>query len=234
MRHMTNMLLLLIVTGLTACATTKEGQVPEHTGFLRAPGLLKPGKPGQAQQRYVKPGVDWAAYDKVLLDPVTLWRGNESQMKGIPPADAQRMANYFYKLIYQALEKDYQMVTAPAPDTLRITVAIIKLKEAKVAMETVSTVIPQARLISSLASAGSGKAPSFVGQASVQVNVVDAETNTLLSEGADARVGGQSLNSVSMNSWTDVENIMKFWVARTTYNLCEARKGNDCVAPTGK
>ncbi len=222
---------VLAVLMLTACAATKEGNVPEDTGFLRAPDLLKPGKPGQAEQVYVKPGVDWSSYTKVLLDPVTVWRGKESQMKGVTPTQAQHMADYFYQLIHTALAKDYQMVTSPEANTLRISVAIIKLKESDVAMETVSTVVPQARLISSLASAGSGKPPSFVGQASVQANVVDAETNELLGEGSDARVGGQSLNSVSMNSWTDVENIMTFWVARTTYNLCKSRKRTDCVAP---
>ena len=222
---------VLIVPLLTACAATKQGAVPEDTGFLRAPDLLKPGKPGQAEQVYFKPGVDWSSYNKVLLHPVTVWRGKESQMTGVTAAQAQHMADYFYQLIHTALAKDFQMVTSPEPNTLRIKVAIIKLKESDIAMETVSTVVPQARLITSLASAGSGKPPSFVGQGSVQANVIDAETNELLSEGSDARVGGQSLSSVSINSWTDVENIMAFWVARTTYNLCKARKGTDCVAP---
>lgn len=231
MKATRQLLLAVCVLTLTACASTKQGTAPEDTGFLHDPDLLKPGKPGQAEMVYVKPGVDWASYKNVMLDPVTIWHGKDSQMQGVSPAQAQHMADYFYQLIYKALSKDYTMVTSPQPHTLRISVAIIKLKEADVAMKTVSTVIPQARLISSLASAGSGKPPSFVGQASVQSNVVDAETGELLSEGADARVGGQTLNSVSMNSWTDVENIMKFWVARSTYNLCNARKGTDCVPP---
>jgi hypothetical protein len=226
-------LMVLVITGLTACATTKEGAVPEHTGFLRAPQLLTAGKPGQAQLVYKKPGVDWAAYDKVLLDPVTVWRGEESQFKGVTPAQSQKMADYFYGLIHTALAKDYQMVTSTGPNTLRISVAIVKLKEANVAMETVSTVVPQARLLTSIADAGS-KSPAFVGQASVQAKIVDAETNQLLAEGSDARVGGYSLSSVSLNSWTDVENIMKLWVARSTYNLCKLRKGTDCVAPADK
>lgn len=224
---------MLTITLLGACAATKEGEVPEHTGFLRAPQLMTTGKPGQAQQVYFKPDVDWEKYDKVLLDPVTVWRGKESQFKGVKPADAQKMADYFFSLIHTALAKDYQMVTSPEPNTLRVSVAIIKLKEANVAMETVSTVVPQARLLTSITNAGS-KSPAFVGQASIQANIVDAETNALLAEGADARVGGYTLSSVSLNSWTDVENIMKLWVTRSTYNLCNARKGTDCVAPAGK
>lgn len=41
---------VLVVMLLTACAATKGDAVSENTGFLRAPDLLKPGKPGQAEQ----------------------------------------------------------------------------------------------------------------------------------------------------------------------------------------
>ena len=150
-----SIVIILTIMLLGACATTKEGKAPEHTGFLRAPQLMTAGKPGQAQQVYFKPDVDWAKYDKVQLYPVTVWRGKESQFKGVKPADAQKMADYFFSLIHTALAKDYQMVTSPQPNTLRVSAAIIKLKEADVAIETVSTVVPQARLLTSLANFGS-------------------------------------------------------------------------------
>lgn len=134
MRNYKQLTTVLMVLLLTACATTKQGVVPEDTGFLRAPDLLKPGKPGQAEQVYIKSGVDWSSYNKVLLNPVTVWHGKESQMKGVTPAQAQQMADYFYRLIYTVLAKDYQMVTMPELNTLRISVAIITLKEADVAM----------------------------------------------------------------------------------------------------
>jgi len=226
-----SMLIVFVVTLLAACATAREGEDLGQTGFLRAPQLLTAGGPGQAQQVYVKPDVDWASYDKILLNPITIWRGEESQLEGVTPAESQLMANYFYSQLYTELAKDYQMVTHPEPNTLRISVAIIKLKEANIAMETISTVSPMAHVVASITAANS-KSPAFVGQASVQANIVDAETNTLLAEGADARVGNYTLSSLSVDSWADVENIMNYWVAHAAYVLCTARHASNCVLPS--
>jgi hypothetical protein len=223
--------MLSIVTLLTACASTREGETLQQTGFLRAPELLEAGKSGRAQQIYIKPGVDWASYDKVLLNPVTIWRGKESQMHGITPAESQQMANYLYQQLHTALAADYQMVAHPEPHTLRISVAIVKLKEDNTVMETISTVSPLAHVIASTVAAKS-TSPAFVGQASIQANVVDAESNNLLAEGADARVGNYTLSSLSINSWADVENIMDHWVTNAVYALCKARQTESCVEPS--
>ena len=215
---------------LSACSTVNEGKMQTFSGFLRAPELLNDGTQGQVQKIYIAPDIDWAAYDKVMLNPVTIWRGKESQLEGVTPAEAQLMANYLFDRLNQALQKDYRMVSHPEPGTLRISVAIVKLKEENVVMETVSTVSPLAHVIAATAGAKT-KSPAFVGQASVQVNVVDATTNQLLAEGADARVGNYTLSSLSVDSWTDVENIMNYWVAHATNGLCIARKAENCVTP---
>ena len=93
-------LTVTIVIMLTACTSTREGEMPGQTGFLRAPELLKTEKSQQAQKIYIKPDVDWASYDKILLNPVTIWRGKESQMNGVSSADAQHIANYLYKQLH--------------------------------------------------------------------------------------------------------------------------------------
>jgi len=224
-------LIVPIVIMLTACASTREGEMPGQTGFLRAPELLNTDKSQQVQQIYIKPDVDWASYDKVLLNPVTIWRGKESQMNGVTPADAQHIANYLFKQLYTTLAKDYQMVSHPEVNTLRISVAIVKLKEENIVMETISTVSPMAHVIASTVGAKS-KSPAFVGQASLQANVVDAETNILLAEGADSRVGNYTLSSLSVNSWADVENIFDYWAAHSAYALCEARNATNCQQPS--
>lgn len=222
--------LIPVIAFLAACAATKPGPVPAYTGFLPDYSLLRPGKKGQAERVYVNQNVDWASYKKVLLDPVTIWRGRNSQLNGVSPADAQKIADYFYQLIYSALSKDYEMVRSPGPNTLRISVAIVKLEEDRVVLETVSTVVPQLRVATKLASVVSGESP-LVGKASVEAKVLDAETGELLAEGVDERVGGKSLSGLSLSSWGDVDHIMQFWVKRASYNLCMKRGGTDCVAP---
>lgn len=222
--------LLVISLLLSSCAATKPGPVPQYTGFLADYSILHMGKKGQAERVYVNPDADWKKYTKILLDPVTLWRGNESQLQGVSQADAQMMADYFYHLMYSKFSQHYQMVRVPEPDTLRISVAIVKLEEGRVALETISTIVPQLSAATKLASLVTGKTP-LVGKASVEAKVTDALTGTLLAAGVDERIGGKTLDSLSLSSWGDVEHVMQFWVNRASYNLCMKRGDSHCVAP---
>ena len=94
----------LVVGG---CASTSRAPDIERTGFMGADyDLLRAGPDRGAQLAYLRPGVNWAAYRNVLLDPVTVWTGKESTGKGISAQDAQTLVNYFYSVIHGALEKE--------------------------------------------------------------------------------------------------------------------------------
>ncbi len=219
---------------LGGCAATSRARGVERSGFLGADyDLLQPGNDQQAQLRYVRSGVDWASYDKVLLDPVTIWKGKEASGQGISPHDQQILANYFYSVIRGALAKEgLKLVTLPEADALRVQVAVTKANEANVALNVVSTVVPQLRLASSLDQLATGK-PAFVGEGQVEVKVTDAHTGELLAAGIDHRVGGKTLDASTFQSWGDVEAMMRLWADHGAYNLCRLQKRPNCVAPAG-
>jgi len=223
---------LAVLLSIGGCAPTSRAPGVERSGFLGADyALLKPGDDQQAQLRYLRPGVDWAAYRHILLDPVTLWRGRESTGKGISAADAQMLANYFYSVIHAALEKEgFSLVSAPGPETLRVQVAISKAEESDVALNVISTVIPALHAASTLDKLATGK-PAFVGEGQVEVKVTDARTGELLAAGIDHRVGGKVLDASTMSSWGDVENMMRLWANHGSYNLCRLQKRPNCVPP---
>ena len=214
------------------CAATSRAPGVERSGFLGADyELLRPGDDQQAQLRYLRPGVNWAGYRKVLLDPVTIWKGQESTGQGISPQDEQMLANYFYSVIRGAFEKQgFKLVSAPEPESLRVQVAVTKANEANVALNVVSTVVPQLRLASSLDQLATGK-PAFVGEAQVEVKATDAFTGQLLAAGIDHRVGGKTLDASTFQSWGDVEAMMRLWASHGVYNLCRLQGRTDCVAP---
>lgn len=230
MKNIIVLSVMLVTLSLLGCAVTKPGPVPKYTGFLPDYSLLRPGAAGQAERVYANPQAEWAKYTKVLLDPVTIWRGKGSQLKGVSQTDAQQLADYFYQLIYHKLAQNYQMVAKPDANTLRISVALVKLEEGRVVLETISTVVPQARVVTRLGSLVTDEAP-LVGKASIEAKVTDAQTGVLLAEGVDERIGGETLNGLTLKSWGDVENIMQFWVNRSSYRLCVKRGDNNCIAP---
>ena len=47
--------------------------------------MLSEGKEGKALLVYQNPKANWASYDKVMLDPVTVWMGAGSQMVDVSP-----------------------------------------------------------------------------------------------------------------------------------------------------
>ena len=57
--------------------------------FLPQPELLTPGGRGKAGLVYLDPSVDFFSYHKVLLDPVAIWAGPNSELNSVP-ADQQR------------------------------------------------------------------------------------------------------------------------------------------------
>ena len=57
---------------VSGCAPTTRAPSIEESGFLGNYSILKPGAKDEAQRLYRKPGVDWASYKNILLDPVTI------------------------------------------------------------------------------------------------------------------------------------------------------------------
>ncbi len=216
---------------LSGCASTRPARDVQPSGFLgKDADLLKRGSSDDSPLIYRNPDVNWSQYTNVLLDPITFWRSPGGDTQKISTRDKQMLIDYFYQLIHKEFSKDFNMVRIPEPNTLRVKVAITKAEQSYVALDLVSTVIPQLHVLSGLKTLVTGK-PAFVGEAAIAFKVNDATTGTLLAEGVADRVGGKTLNSEHLQSWGDVEEALQFWVQHTGYKLCELQQRADCVQP---
>ena len=225
------MIATVLATSIAGCANTTRDRTVHYSGFLGDYSNLVKGDGEQAERRYLRPDVDWGSYDRVLLDPVMLWRGDESRHNGVSSHDAQAMMNYFYQVIYKDLEEQgLDMVNSPMPDTLRLQVALTKLEESHVVLDVVSTVVPVALALSGLDKAITGK-PAFVGEAEVEFKVTDAVTGELLAAGVDHRVGGKFLQASHFTSWGEVQDMMQLWAVYGSYNLCKLQQRATCLEP---
>ncbi|MGH7164643.1 MAG: DUF3313 domain-containing protein, partial [Nitrospiraceae bacterium] len=170
-------------------------------------------------------------YRKFMLDPVLVFRGSQSKMKGISQQEAQLMADTFYALIYQELSKDYEMVAKPEPNTLRGQVAITNLEESYPALDIVSSIPAPMNFLalgSTIKNLSTGK-PGFVGEAAIEVRLTDAQTGEVLGAVVDRRVGKKKLDAESFDSWADVYESMRYWAEQTRWRLCKERgQRTDC------
>lgn len=216
---------------LAACAPSQQAREAEPTsGFLGSTyPMLRQGGAGEALLVYRRDGVDWASYRQVHLAPVTIWATDASTFKDISPADRQALANRFYAVTYAELEKDYQMVSAPAPGVLDVQMAITDAKQSNPTLDTVSTVVPMGLAASTLTGVVTGK-PTFVGEAQAEGRILDGGSGALLAAAVDRRVGGKSIEG-SVDSWSDADAALQYWAQQLRHRLCVERGAGGCVPP---
>lgn len=226
----------VVGTALLFCGCAETYQVKgdvAQTGFLvDAYPLLKPGKEGEANLVYLNPEARWKTYNKIMLDPVTVWLGKGAVATDtgvVPPDDVRALANIFYQKVSEQLAKDYTLVQESGPDVMRLSGALTDVEHGMPVLDAVSTIHPVTHVVSEGKKLASGT-HSFVGGASVEVRLVDSQTGKLLGAGIDRRAGGKTLTK-GFGYWTDVENIMEYWAAKLRWRLCTQRGGTDCQSP---
>jgi hypothetical protein len=237
MRQMVGAILALMLV-VTGCASTQEAKSVEKSGFLGDYSLLKEGQRStisegaedEALWVYKNPAADWRKYRKVMLDPVTVWMSQkDSQLKDVSVEDRQRLAALMWSKLDESLRKDYEMTSQVGPDVMRLQVAITEAGSSNAVLDTVTSIVPQTRMLSGMKSLATGVS-LFTGSASAEVKITDTATGAILFEAVDRRGGTKSLSGVT-NSWNDVEEAYRFWAEKVRYRACQGRGGMNCVEP---
>jgi len=231
-RHMlaSRILALAAVAGLTACGgaggtdgmfqtgqlvgggTKQIAGVQPVAGFLPNPSLLSPGGSGRADLVYRNPTADFAAYNKVILEPVAIWAAPDSQLNSVPLDQRQAAANTFYSDLYKALSKRCEMVNSPSPGTMRMRFALVDAKIPNATVNTVATYTPYASTAYSLASlAFNNGVGYFAGTATAEGYATDATNGSLLWEAVDKRGGTTAVAENTLNTWLDVDHAFQTW-----------------------
>ncbi|HET6419844.1 MAG TPA: DUF3313 domain-containing protein [Geobacteraceae bacterium] len=223
------LLTILVLTMMFAgCGGSIQARkVDPSVSPLVNPSIFQEGTGDQALYRYAKPDVDWKQYSKVMIDPVMIAKDGELDEKELK--NYQTLANNAYVYLTQALEKQFQIVQAPEPGTMRIQVAIIDADNSKPVRNVLSTVMPIGIGLSIVKYAATGK-PSAVGEITGEIKITDATSGDLLAAALDRRVGGKSFKGL-WDTWYNADSALKYWAQRTAYVLCTERGGTNCPQP---
>ena len=220
--------IVLLCAGVVGCAQTQAMSKVQTSGFLRDYSILQKGEKDQALLVYKNPTANWSSYTKVYLDPVTVWK--DEQTKAVAPEDLQKLADFLEVQVNDALKQDYEMVQAPGPGVMRVSVAITEADASSPTMDTISSIVPQLRLLTGAKGLVAGGKPGFVGSASVEVKITDTQTGTLLAAAVDRRAGTKNLSGVT-DKWNDVQESYIYWANKLRWRLCQFRGGKDCIEP---
>jgi hypothetical protein len=152
----------------------------KYSGFLSDYSKLAPAPDGSEAMSWRKPGVDFKAYDKILIERLTFFYHDQADYKGIDPTELKALADYFSQSITKQLGESYSLVTEPGPGVLRIRAALTDIIPNKPSVSVVTLVVPYLTVAdlgtSSVAKGGPGS-NFYVGHTSIEAEFIDAATN---------------------------------------------------------
>jgi formylglycine-generating enzyme required for sulfatase activity len=214
-------LIALFVTLAAGCSRTHQTRGVNRSGFLKDYSQLKKGRGKQAQLIYINPKVNFTGYDKIMIDPITLWHVKDSRMAKVPPKDLRRLAAYLNSAIRKQLALEYVLVNQPGPGTLRLRVAITEAKGSKTTLDTLSNVLPPMVVISGAKRLVTGT-HAFVGRAAVEAELLDSVSGVRLLAAVDARAGRKVWRG-KFGTWNDAKDAYDYWGERIRIRLHELR-----------
>lgn len=211
--------LLLLMSFLSGCATPQH----EFSGFLENYNGFEPAPEDKDALVYRKPGIDISVlglYDRLMIDPVVVWYKPDSQYKGIHPETLTRLADDFHEAAIEALGDRYPLVLLPGPGVLRIRTAITDLVATKPALNAATFVGP-GRPVSTLSKVVTGR-QLFVGEAAIEVELLDSQTNERLFAYIDQRIGNQIDPIQGATKWGQIKAAFDHWAQKLRKRLDEA------------
>ena len=202
---------------VAACGVRAPRQPLDVSGFLDDYSMLRPGGPDDVALVYRDPTAPWTTYDKVLFEPVTLWRSGRGSLDAVPEGDLLRLITGLENAARRHLGDDFTLVDAPGPGVMRIRLAITEARATDPILDVMSARADAA------ATKGSGplhaETRRFIEQAHIEGEISDATTGRLLAAGVDRR---RRTGALPIDTWAEVDRALDFWASRTVARL-EAR-----------
>jgi len=200
---------LLLVSG---CASMGDAGPPEEQGgFLKGYyERLAPVPDGDRRMRWIKPGVDFRRYRRVMVESVVFYLAEASEYKGIDATEMNDLTEAFNLALVNALKDRYPIVAESAPDVLRIRVAITELARSRPGLSTVTTVVPVGLGIS-VVKKGATDAWTGSGKTGVEMLGIDSMSDEVIVAGKDQRSAGFAER---FSKWGAAKEDFQFWAGR--------------------
>lgn len=167
-----------IVLAALLCGTNAGAQTEDHAPVaLRSAQELEHDK--KESWTYIKPNLNLASFNSVLIVPTSVYRGADSQFEGVSEADRQKFAQMLTDALRAEMPKSFQLVRGPAANALRIHMTLVGAKKTTAGVGTASSVMPIG-LITNVVKSAAGKSGTFSGSVLVAVEIFNSRSGELL------------------------------------------------------
>lgn len=187
---------------LMGCAAQKQ----DYSGFLQDYPVFEKGREG-IDQRYLKPGVNFSQYTKVMMDEVVFFFKQDADYKGIHPDEIKELSQEFHKAFIEILGD--RITDTPGPDVVRMRLAVTHLETSNPVSGTMTTVVPVGLAVNLVKKGATGEYIG-VGSASMEAEFLDSVSNERIAVVVDEAPGGK----FDLGKLSAAKSAFSFWAER--------------------
>ncbi|MFS8113033.1 DUF3313 domain-containing protein [Rhizobium jaguaris] len=174
----------VIAALIIACSTIAGCTTADPTVYagLTSASQLQPNpedRSGRTPYRF-RSDVDWRRYNKIIVDPVTVYSGQDNQFVKISEQDKATLASYMQAQFTDRLKTRFAIVNMPMPGTLRLHLTLTGAKTTTPFLGPFSHIDVGGGVYNAV-QAARGKEGSMTGSVNYAVEIFDALSNRLLS-----------------------------------------------------
>ena len=164
--------LALAVAACASATPTAPSSIPDAANMQRSPNV-------SGRLSWVKEGVDFRKYTSIMIAPVTIYDGTDTEWGNTSPADRTEIANYLQAAYSKAIGQNLRVVTRPGPNTLLLKMELVGVESNVPVASTVTRVYP-AGLVANIFNQATDKPGTFAGSVTYAMSLFDSTNNTLL------------------------------------------------------
>ncbi|MDR6870417.1 hypothetical protein J2Y55_001417 [Bosea sp. BE125] len=170
--------MLMLCASLAGCA----GVQPVPYSEVASSAHLAPNpsdSSGRVPYRYSS-GADWRGYNKVIIEPVVVYRGRDQQFGDMSEADKASLASYMQRRFTERLSGRFALTNQNAPNTLRVRVTLTGAVTNTPVLGTFSRLDVAGAVYNGVQTVRDGEG-SLTGSVIYAVEIFDAPSSRLLS-----------------------------------------------------
>lgn len=149
---------------------------------------------GRVPYRYAT-DANWRRYDRIIIDPVAIYRGPDAQFGKMDDDDKADLADYMQHKFLETLQPRFRLVKAPSPSTLRLKLTLTGAETNTAVLSTLSKVDLAGGLYNGVQSIR-GREGAMEGAVIYSVELYDSTSGRLL----EAYVSKQYPNAMNVGA----------------------------------
>ena len=214
-----------VLTGAPAVhadAGTLPGSSLRASGFLGSYADLSKVPGGLDTWQWVRPGVDWKPYDKILVQPIEVWINTEAAYPGIEPGLYKQLTDHFRQTLIDTFRAGgYQIVDKAGPGVLRLHLALTGVTPERPALMPLD-ILP-IKLAFNVVRSATGTDKTVIA-VSGEVEALDAVSGQRLYAQVTTRKDAHLFVAKNL-TWEDVREAATEWAEQARARLDKARAG---------